>query len=132
MERGAPTNLLNKYPGYCSLGNFTSMIFHCLCRFVGLAFDNRFRSRRPRSVDPGSGYARDHALGSAAAAPVFRVRPGLLLGMALAAVWIFRGGVLLAEEQTPLMPLAEVRAGMEGHWRTVVSGTDIQEYPLEV
>lgn len=53
-------------------------------------------------------------------------------GMALAAVWMFWSGALLAQEETPLMPLAEVQAGMEGHWRTVVSGTEIREYPLEV
>ncbi len=37
-----------------------------------------------------------------------------------------------AAPEVPLMPLEEIRAGMEGHWRTVVSGTEIQEYPLEV
>lgn len=30
------------------------------------------------------------------------------------------------------MPLAEVRAGMQGQWRTVVAGTEIREYTLEV
>ncbi len=53
-------------------------------------------------------------------------------GRVLVAVGIFLSGGLLAEEQTPLMPLAEVRAGMEGYWRTVVSGTEIRDYPLEV
>jgi hypothetical protein len=38
----------------------------------------------------------------------------------------------LASETTPLMPLSEVRAGMQGTWRTVVAGTEIREYPLEV
>lgn len=53
-------------------------------------------------------------------------------GIALGAVWILISGSVLAQEQTPMMSLSEVRAGMEGHWRTVVSGTDIREYPLEV
>lgn len=37
-----------------------------------------------------------------------------------------------AEEEMPLMPLSEVQPGMQGVWRTVVTGTEIQEYPLEV
>lgn len=36
------------------------------------------------------------------------------------------------EEKTALMPLEEVRAGMKGYWQTVVSGTEVQEFPLEV
>lgn len=47
-------------------------------------------------------------------------------------VWGLCAGVLRAGEETPLMPLEEVRPGMEGHWRTVVSGTEIREYPLKV
>ncbi len=33
---------------------------------------------------------------------------------------------------TAIMPLSEVRPGMKGEWKTVVSGTQIQSFPLEV
>jgi len=37
-----------------------------------------------------------------------------------------------AEESQQMMPLNEIRPGMEGHWRTVVSGTEIEDFPLKV
>lgn len=37
-----------------------------------------------------------------------------------------------AEFPQETMPLNEIRPGMEGHWRTVVSGTEIEEFPLKV
>ncbi len=40
--------------------------------------------------------------------------------------------LLGAQVETPLMKLAEVRPGMKGEWKTVVSGTQIQSFPLEV
>ena len=36
------------------------------------------------------------------------------------------------EIKTPIMPLSEVKPGMKGEWRTVVSGTKIESFPLEV
>lgn len=55
-----------------------------------------------------------------------------LFGMAWTACFLFLASPLLAGPDTPMMPLAEVRVGMEGHWRTVVQGTELQEYPLKV
>lgn len=55
-----------------------------------------------------------------------------LIGTLLASLVLFGGGALLAEQEVPLMALEEIRPGMEGHWRTVVSGTAIEEYPLKV
>ncbi|MGH8024029.1 MAG: hypothetical protein ACRED1_10635, partial [Limisphaerales bacterium] len=37
-----------------------------------------------------------------------------------------------ARDSTPIMPLADVKPGMKGHWRTVVSGTRIDSFPMEV
>ncbi|MGD1030592.1 MAG: hypothetical protein ABSA05_05565 [Opitutaceae bacterium] len=37
-----------------------------------------------------------------------------------------------AEEGTAILPLSEIRAGMRGEWRTVVTGTRIDSFPLEV
>lgn len=34
--------------------------------------------------------------------------------------------------QTPIMPLSEVEIGMEGTWRTVVDGSDIEEFRLRI
>jgi len=33
---------------------------------------------------------------------------------------------------TPIMPLSDVRPGMEGYWRTVVQGQEIVQFPLKV
>lgn len=55
-----------------------------------------------------------------------------LLGLAFAAACLFGAGSLLAEEKTPLLPLQDVRVGMQGYWRTVVRGTEVAEFPLEV
>src|SRR5215469_3002136 len=38
----------------------------------------------------------------------------------------------LADQSTPLMPLADVKAGMKGEWHTVVSGTRIDSFPMRV
>src|ERR1700739_2029268 len=37
-----------------------------------------------------------------------------------------------ADESTPVMPLADVKAGMKGEWHTVVSGTRIDSFPMKV
>ncbi len=41
-------------------------------------------------------------------------------------------GILAAGAGEELMPLSEVRAGMRGEWRTVVEGTEIRSYELEI
>jgi hypothetical protein len=37
-----------------------------------------------------------------------------------------------AEDATPILPLAEIRPGMTGEWHTVVSGSRIDSFPMEV
>jgi hypothetical protein len=37
-----------------------------------------------------------------------------------------------AEDAMPIMPLSEIKAGMKGEWHTVVSGTRIDSFPMEV
>ncbi|HEV2453729.1 MAG TPA: hypothetical protein VGY98_05685 [Verrucomicrobiae bacterium] len=37
-----------------------------------------------------------------------------------------------ADDSTPIMPLSDVKAGMNGEWRTVVSGTRIDSFPMRV
>jgi hypothetical protein len=37
-----------------------------------------------------------------------------------------------AADETAIMPLAEIKPGMTGEWRTVVSGTRIDSFPIEV
>ena len=50
-------------------------------------------------------------------------------GLALAAVALV--SLPLAGKE-PIMPLSEVQPGMEGEWKSVVSGTQIESFPLEV
>lgn len=49
--------------------------------------------------------------------------------LALAAIFT---GAARADSSTPIMPLADVQAGMTGEWRTVVSGTRIDSFPMKV
>jgi hypothetical protein len=37
-----------------------------------------------------------------------------------------------ADDQTAIMPLSEIKAGMRGEWHSVVSGTRIDSFPMEV
>ena len=38
----------------------------------------------------------------------------------------------LAGNSTPIMPLADIKPGMKGEWHTVVSGTRIDSFPMQV
>jgi hypothetical protein len=37
-----------------------------------------------------------------------------------------------ADDSTPILPLSEIQPGMKGEWHTVVSGTRIDSFPMEV
>jgi hypothetical protein len=37
-----------------------------------------------------------------------------------------------AEDETAIMPLSEIKAGMTGEWHTVIAGTRIDSFPMEV
>ena len=51
------------------------------------------------------------------------------IALALAALFAVSAN---ADQSTPLMPLADVKAGMKGEWHTVVSGTRIDSFPMKV
>ena len=38
----------------------------------------------------------------------------------------------LADDSTPILPLSEIKPGMTGEWHTVVSGSRIDSFPMEV
>jgi hypothetical protein len=40
--------------------------------------------------------------------------------------------IVRADDSMPVMPLADVKPGMKGEWHTVVSGTRIDRFPMEV
>lgn len=58
----------------------------------------------------------------------------LALNTALTLVSFFIAGGLCAQLNSAyqLMPLEEVKPGMEGEWRTVMSGTEVETFPLRV
>ena len=37
-----------------------------------------------------------------------------------------------ADDSMPIMPLAEIKPGMTGEWHTVVSGSRVDSFPMEV
>jgi hypothetical protein len=40
--------------------------------------------------------------------------------------------IVRAEDNTPVMPLSDIKPGMTGEWHTVVSGTRIDSFPMQV
>ncbi|MGF1449975.1 MAG: hypothetical protein ACFB20_11220 [Opitutales bacterium] len=59
--------------------------------------------------------------------PAFLILPFLLLTGSLAA-----DSESFSAGESALMPLSEVERGMRGEWRTVVSGTEVETFELEV
>ncbi len=59
-----------------------------------------------------------------------RTKEHATIGLFLAAMW----GSLLSQvgDGTDILPLDQVKPGMEGEWRTVVSGSEIQTFQLRV
>ncbi len=62
---------------------------------------------------------------------IFYPRRSVLLSAGLMALLV--APVLNAADEFPeIMPLSEVEPGMQGEWRTVISGTRIESFPLKV
>ena len=45
---------------------------------------------------------------------------------------VINGVMAQVEPAYELMRIEDVKPGMEGEWRTVISGTEIQSFPLRV
>jgi hypothetical protein len=58
-----------------------------------------------------------------------RKSEAFLIALVLAA---FSTVTAQADQSTPIMPLTDVKAGMQGEWHTVVSGTRIDSFPMRV
>lgn len=55
----------------------------------------------------------------------------VLCGAALS-LWVFGGEGALRAEVPEIFPIAEIKEGMKGTWRTVVRGTEIEEFELKI
>jgi len=58
-----------------------------------------------------------------------RTLGGFTLALALTALFSHPAH---ADQSTPIMPLADIKPGMQGEWHTVVSGTRIDSFPMRV
>lgn len=56
----------------------------------------------------------------------------LILTLVVALVWAAGVHALRAADETPIMPLSEIKPGMTGEWHTVVSGSQVSSFPLQV
>ncbi len=58
-----------------------------------------------------------------------------ILSTLVAAVWIslsLLSSSARGDDSMPIMPVSEIKPGMKGEWHTVVSGTRIDSFPMEV
>ncbi|HEV2320167.1 MAG TPA: hypothetical protein VGV18_10485, partial [Verrucomicrobiae bacterium] len=86
---------------------------------------NRFTVTEPNACPPcfnGSTLALRRGLATAA-----QRSKAITLALALSFAVLAR-----ANGSTPIMPLADIKPGMKGEWHTVVSGTRIDSFPMQV
>lgn len=58
-----------------------------------------------------------------------RTPEGFAFALACAAFFVVQAH---ADNSTPIMPLSDIKPGMKGEWHTVISGTRIDSFPMQV